>query len=84
MSEAEHREIGEYLSTCGVDDVIAYGTYAANILEGTGNLTAGFHVKTHQEAAELLIEKAQPNDLVLVKGSRGSRMEQVIKGLLEE
>jgi len=84
MSEAEHREIGEYLSTCGVDDVIAYGTYAANILEGTGNLTAGFHVKTHQEAAELLIEKAQPNDLVLVKGSRGSTMEQVIKGLLEE
>ncbi len=83
-SEYEHREIGAYLSASGVDEVLAYGSFAANILEGTGNLTGGFHVMTHQEAAELLIDMAQPNDLVLLKGSRGSRMEQVIKGLLEE
>ncbi len=83
-SEYEHREIGKYLSTCGVDDVIAYGSYAANILEGAGSLMAASHVMTHQEAAELLIEKALPDDLVLIKGSRGSKMEQVIKALLEE
>lgn len=84
MSEAEHREIGEYLSASGVDEVLAYGSFAANILEGTGNFIDGFHVMTHQEATELLIDMAQPNDLVLVKGSRGSRMERVIKGLLVE
>ncbi len=83
-SEYEHREIGKYLSASGVDQVIAYGSLAANILEGTGNSISGFHVGTHQEAAKMLIDTAEPNDLVLVKGSRGSTMEQVIKVLLEE
>jgi len=83
-SELEHREIGKYLSTSGVDGVITYGSFAANTLEGAGSSISGFQVKTHQEAAKLLIDKAEPNDLVLVKGSRGSKMEQVIKGLLEE
>ena len=83
-SKYEHREIGKYLSASGVDHVIAYGAYAENILEGTGNLIDTTHVMTHQEATKLLIDKAAPNDLVLVKGSRGSKMEQVIKGLLKE
>jgi len=83
-SEYEHREIGKYLSASGVEQVLAYGSLAANILEGTGNSISGFHVKTHQEAAKMLIDTAEPNDLVLVKGSRGSTMEQVIKVLLEE
>ena len=83
-SEYEHREIGKYLSASGVEQVLAYGSLAANILEGTGNSISGFHVRTHQEAAKMLIDMAEPNDLVLVKGSRGSTMEQVIKVLLEE
>lgn len=83
-SEHEHREIGKYLSVSGVDDVITYGKYAANILDGASNSTNCFHAKTHQDAARILIDTAKPNDLVLLKGSRGSRMEQVIKGLFEE
>lgn len=83
-SEHEHREIGKYLSVSGVDDVITYGKYAANILDGASNSTNCFHAKTHQDAARILIDTAKPNDLVLLKGSRGSRMEQVIKGLIEE
>ena len=83
-SEYEHREIGKYLSVSGVDDVITYGKYAANILDGASNSTNCFHAKTHQDAAKILIDTAKPNDLVLLKGSRGSRMEQVIKGLIEE
>ncbi|MEE9238600.1 MAG: UDP-N-acetylmuramoyl-tripeptide--D-alanyl-D-alanine ligase [Thermodesulfobacteriota bacterium] len=83
-SEYEHREIGKYLSVSGVDDVITYGKYAANILDGASNSTNCFHAKTHQDAAKILIDTAKPNDLVLVKGSRGSTMEQVIKRLFEE
>ena len=67
-----------------MDDVITYGKYAANILDGASNSTNCFHAKTHQDAAKILIDTAKPNDLVLVKGSRGSTMEQVIKRLIEE
>ena len=83
-SEYEHMEIGRYLLASGVDYVIAYGRYAENILEGAGNSTSCFHVNTHEQAAKALIDVAKQGDLVLIKGSRGSRMEQVIKGLFEE
>ncbi|MEK6223512.1 MAG: UDP-N-acetylmuramoyl-tripeptide--D-alanyl-D-alanine ligase [Thermodesulfobacteriales bacterium] len=83
-SEHEHLEIGKYLSSSGVDNVILYGKFAHQILEGYGNSTDGIVVSTHEEAAKILIDLANPDDLVLVKGSRGSKMELVIKALSKE
>ena len=80
-SEYEHQGIGKYLSSSGVDDLIVYGRFSQQTLQGAGN---GTQVSTHDEAAKLLVELAKPGDLVLVKGSRGSRMENVIKRLIEE
>ena len=39
------------------------------------------HVKSHQEASEILKEIAEPQDVVLIKGSRGMKMENVIQNL---
>jgi len=83
-SEHEHLGIGKYLSSSGVDGVIVFGKFAPKILEGCNNSASGLLATTHEEAAKMLIDLAKPEDLVLVKGSRGSRMELVIKALLKE
>lgn len=83
-SESEHLKLGNYASKSGVDYLISFGKFSNKTLDGYSNVESGLPVQTHEEAANLLMELANPADLILVKGSRGSRMEQVIKALLKE
>ena len=64
-SISEHIEIGKYLSTCGVDNVIAYGKFSPNFLQGFDDSKNGLSVSTHEEAATVLLDLAGPGDLVL-------------------
>jgi UDP-N-acetylmuramoyl-tripeptide--D-alanyl-D-alanine ligase len=80
-SERGHREVGETAATLGVDRLITIGDAAELIAEGAR--TAGLHkvssVGSTAEAAKLLGEIAEPGDLVLIKGSRAVRTEEVIE-----
>jgi UDP-N-acetylmuramoyl-tripeptide--D-alanyl-D-alanine ligase len=82
MSTGEHSGLGEYLAASGVDYVIALGIFGRAVLEGAGNKTNGFYAESHEEAARIVREIAGPGDLVLVKGSRGMRMEEVTNRLV--
>jgi len=81
-SAGEHRGLGEFLSASGVDYIIAFGNFGRTVLEGAGGGTNGFYAESHEEAAGTVKEIARPGDLVLVKGSRGMRMEEVTKRLV--
>jgi UDP-N-acetylmuramoyl-tripeptide--D-alanyl-D-alanine ligase len=80
--EGEHARLGEYISASGVDYLVTYGNYGGFILKGAGGKVHGSHAKTHDEAAGMLREIAKPGDLVLIKGSRGMKMEEITKKLL--
>jgi UDP-N-acetylmuramoyl-tripeptide--D-alanyl-D-alanine ligase len=82
-SKSEHISLGEFLSEKKVDFVITHGEHGRYILEGTQRRIEGAFAETHDEAARILIGFAKPGDLVLVKGSRGMRMENVIQKLFE-
>lgn len=82
-SQSEHKSLGEYIRDSGVDIVITYGQYGKDILEGIHGRIEGIFSETHDEIAELLIQIAKPGDLVLVKGSRGMKMENVIQKLFK-
>ncbi|HXG31645.1 MAG TPA: UDP-N-acetylmuramoyl-tripeptide--D-alanyl-D-alanine ligase [Thermodesulfobacteriota bacterium] len=82
-SESEHVCLGEFLSEKGVDFVITYGEYGKHVLLGAGEGVEGVAAKTHGEAAEILKGVAKPGDLVLIKGSRGMKMENVVQRLFE-
>ncbi len=81
QSERGHREVGETAAVLKIDQLIAIGDIAAAIADAAGQ--AGLRkttiVKSTSEAAEVLGEIAVPGDLVLIKGSRAARTEEVIE-----
>src|SRR5712675_2475770 len=80
-SERGHREVGETAAALKIDQLIAIGDIAAAIADAAGQ--AGLQkttvVNSTGEAARLLSEMAEPGDLVLIKGSRAARTEEVIE-----
>jgi UDP-N-acetylmuramoyl-tripeptide--D-alanyl-D-alanine ligase len=79
-SERGHREVGETAAMLGVDQLITIGDAAELIAEGarTAGLARVLSARSTGEAARLLGEIAEPGDLVLIKGSRAVRTEEVI------
>jgi len=74
---ALHREVVAQAAASGVDLLLVVGPRMAAAAGDVGGVWAGSSV----EAAERLAGWLAPGDLLLVKGSRGMRMEQVIDGL---
>ena len=80
-SEHGHREVGETAAALKVDYLITIGDVAATIAKAAedAGLEKSVAVQSTSEAAELLGEIALPGDLVLIKGSRAARTEEVIE-----
>jgi UDP-N-acetylmuramoyl-tripeptide--D-alanyl-D-alanine ligase len=80
-SERGHREVGETAAMFGIDQLITIGDMGELIARAAraGGLEKTTAVGSTSEAAELLGEIAEPGDLILVKGSRSARTEQVIE-----
>ena len=80
-SERGHREVGEEAATLGIDYLIAIGTAGRLIAQAAGKcgLKQSSAVASTSAAAQLLVDIAEPGDLILVKGSRTARTEQVIE-----
>lgn len=82
-SRRAHREVGERVASLGADLLVTLGDLGEVIAAGA--LDAGMAASavrvcgTHQEAAEAVLQHRQPGDVVLVKGSRGMKMEEVIR-----
>ena len=81
QSERGHREVGETAATLGLDQLITIGDTAESIAKGarTAGLDKVLSAPSTGEAAKLLGEIAEPGDLVLIKGSRAARTEEVIE-----
>jgi UDP-N-acetylmuramoyl-tripeptide--D-alanyl-D-alanine ligase len=80
-SEHGHCEVGETAAALKVDHLITIGDVAATIAKAAehAGLEKSVAVRSTSEAAELLREIAAPGDLVLIKGSRAARTEEVIE-----
>ena len=80
-----HARVGQHAADVGTDLLIAVGPFAADYVRGAaaGGLVA-YAVSEPAEAAAILAEKLPKQGTVLVKGSRGARMERAIAALREE
>ncbi len=79
-SQAAHVEVGRLAAELGVDRVVAVGAGAEGIAEGAGE--RGMAVADVDEAVLELSAWLAPTDVVLVKASRGVRLERVTEALL--
>jgi len=77
--EAMHRDCGQLMGTYGVDLVLGVRGLARFIAEGAdaANVTAEF-VATPEDAGEWLRRNVKPGDVVLLKASRGVRLERAL------
>lgn len=84
-AEAAHKELGVKAARTGLERLWAVGAWADTVRDGA--ITAGMKpdaVVTATDAGEICAEVAREVDLgdwVLVKGSRGGRLERVVEAL---
>jgi UDP-N-acetylmuramoyl-tripeptide--D-alanyl-D-alanine ligase len=87
-SAALHRQVGRQVGELGLERLITLGDLAMEI--GRGAQEAGMsprdchHAENHTEAIALLKESWPKGAWIVVKGSRGMRMEKVVEGILAQ
>lgn len=85
FAEEGHRDVGKYLADRGIDLLIAVGEMADWIaLEAKKSGLKEenvFTVPTNKDAIDILKQNIRDNDAVLVKGSRGMTMEEIVRSL---
>lgn len=82
---AGHRAVGADAARLGIDVLVVVGAAARGIAEGAAQGTCEVIVTAGREEATAWVrQNAGPEDVVLVKASRGAALEEVAEQVLEE
>jgi UDP-N-acetylmuramoyl-tripeptide--D-alanyl-D-alanine ligase len=80
-----HQTLGALVAQSGARGLLTYGEYSkytASWAKRSGMpKRCVWHCRTHDEITDVLKKVARPGDVILVKGSRGMRMEKVVEKL---
>ena len=88
QEEELHREIGRYVVSKGINELVCVGTEAKWI--GEAALANGMPADsvrcfaTSDEVADKLRADIDAGDLLLVKGSQSTRTEKIVKGIMQD
>jgi len=87
-SGEKHKELGENAAKFGVELLYVIGNFADDVVKGaiSGGIKKEHVVKSssHDDIKKALLKIVKAGDIVLVKGSRGMKMEQVAEYLKNE
>jgi UDP-N-acetylmuramoyl-tripeptide--D-alanyl-D-alanine ligase len=80
-----HREVGGAAARAGVKLLVAVGPHAGDLVKGARRAglahSSSFSFPKVEESLPLIRSLLRPKDIVLVKGSRGMKMERVTEAL---
>jgi UDP-N-acetylmuramoyl-tripeptide--D-alanyl-D-alanine ligase len=82
-SESAHREVGRQVASAGAGVFVAIGTQMRTAVEVARQhgVPEAHHAATFEDAVAHLLKRLAAGDLVLIKGSRGMRMERIADAL---
>jgi UDP-N-acetylmuramoyl-tripeptide--D-alanyl-D-alanine ligase len=76
-----HQELAESVDGARVDVVFACGKLMASLFQALPPGRQGGYAKSSEELAPKLLEGVRPGDIIMVKGSLGSRMAPLVEAL---
>ena len=84
IAEAEHRRLGRAVAASGAAEFVGLGRAAMLAVRAAreAGLAESHHAETFEDTVAHLLKRLAPGDAVLIKGSRGMRMERVVDALL--
>ncbi|ARP50250.1 MULTISPECIES: UDP-N-acetylmuramoyl-tripeptide--D-alanyl-D-alanine ligase [Caproicibacterium] len=80
-----HQDCGRHAAQAGVDVLVTIGKEAAAIAEGAHEVNSSLPCtvcSSNQEAGAYLRKLLKPGDTILVKGSRGMHVDEIVSGIL--
>lgn len=77
-SESEHLQLLEHAVT-QTDIQIVVGEYFQQAANSLNSMSTIYTCSTHKEAADIVMKLVSPDDIILVKGSRGLALEKVLE-----
>jgi UDP-N-acetylmuramyl pentapeptide synthase len=84
QAAALHRQVGNLAGRSGISALFATGQFAGETAAGAAE--SGLEVRnivtgSKEQIVHALIERLQPGDWILVKGSRAMAMEEIVRKL---
>ena len=73
-TETFHKKIGSLARKLGIEILISIG-------ERSQAMRADYHIKNNRSALKLIKRLLHPGDVLLVKASRGMRLEEVVEAI---
>ena len=85
FAPALHEGVGEYLGTVGIQCLVAVGQLAEHIAQGarSAGVPTVLPCQSREEAEAILPQVIRPDCTILLKGSRGMKLEELTAKLLE-
>jgi UDP-N-acetylmuramoyl-tripeptide--D-alanyl-D-alanine ligase len=87
-TEEGHRLVGAKVAASGIDELIAVGEKARDIIRGATEAGLAddyiFYFDKPEEAGRFLQNRLKAGDIILVKGSQGMRMERIVREIMAE
>jgi UDP-N-acetylmuramoyl-tripeptide--D-alanyl-D-alanine ligase len=84
ITESAHREMGRSVAASGAAEFVGLGRATRSAVDAAreAGLGESHHAETFEDTVAHLLKRLAPGDTVLVKGSRGMRMERVVDALI--